>query len=92
MYLQYAWISSVCIAPVFVPKIQLAVQIRNLCVHEFQLFVNVLAQYKYDNQNGLAGHDTLSAFRDATFQEISWNQEISDRNKELQEKWNSVSR
>ena len=30
--------------------------------------------------------------RDATFQEISWNQEISDRKKELQEKWNSVSR
>ena len=46
---------------------------------------------------------TLSAFlpgiqqslvvsRDATFQEISWNQEISDRKKQLQEKWNSVSR
>ena len=29
-------------------------------------------------------------YRDATFQEISWNQEISDRNKELQEKWISV--
>ena len=28
--------------------------------------------------------------RDATFQEISWNQEISDKKKELQEKWNSV--
>ena len=28
--------------------------------------------------------------RDATFQEVSWNQEISDRKKELQEKWNSV--
>ena len=36
---------------------------------------------------------TSSQFhRDATFQEISWNQEISDRKKELQEKWNSVSR
>ena len=31
-----------------------------------------------------------SSIRDATFQEISWNQEISDRKKELQEKWNSV--
>ena len=31
-------------------------------------------------------------YRDVTFQEISWNQEISDRKKELQEKWNSVSR
>ena len=30
--------------------------------------------------------------RDATFQEISWNQEISDKKIELQEKWNSVSR
>ena len=30
--------------------------------------------------------------RDATFQEISWNQEISDSKKELQEKLNSVSR
>ena len=30
--------------------------------------------------------------RDATFQEISWNQEIWDRKKEFQEKWNSVSR
>ena len=30
-------------------------------------------------------------FRDATFQEISWNQEISVRKKELQEKWNGVS-
>ena len=30
--------------------------------------------------------------RDATFQEISWNQEIWNRKKELQEKWNSVSR
>ena len=30
--------------------------------------------------------------RDATFQEISWNQEIWDRKKELQETWNSVSR
>ena len=28
----------------------------------------------------------------ATFQEISWNQEIWDRKKELQEKWNSVSK
>ena len=34
----------------------------------------------------------LFKVRDATFQEISWNQEISDRKKELQEKWNSVSR
>ena len=25
-------------------------------------------------------------------QEISWNQEISDKKKELQEKWNGVSR
>ena len=30
--------------------------------------------------------------RDATFQEISWNQEISVRKKELQEKWKSVAR
>ena len=31
-------------------------------------------------------------YRDSTFQEISWNQTISDRKKELQEKWNGVSR
>ena len=30
--------------------------------------------------------------RDATFQEIFWNQEISDKKKKLQEKLNSVSR
>ena len=31
-------------------------------------------------------------YRDATFQEISGNQEISDKKKELQENWNIVSR
>ena len=30
--------------------------------------------------------------RGPTFQNISWKQEISDSKKELQEKWNSVSR
>ena len=34
----------------------------------------------------------MSAFRDATFQEISWDQESSDRKKELQEKLNCVSK
>ena len=28
----------------------------------------------------------VNSYRDATFQEISWNQEISDKNKQLQEK------
>ena len=37
-------------------------------------------------------HSSLAPCIDTTFQEISWNQEISDRKKELQEKLNSVSR
>ena len=40
----------------------------------------------------LATDTHIYDYRDATFQEISWNQEISDRKKKIQEKWNSLDK
>ena len=46
----------------------------------------------FDSQNLFIDNYKFIVIKDGTFQEISWNQAISDRKKELQEKLNSVSR